>query len=73
LVRDRATRERFPADAGLKRAAQESMDRHGLLGRGGDIFFLAPPLCVNRDEIDHLIARVDAVIADLAHRFGSVR
>jgi adenosylmethionine-8-amino-7-oxononanoate aminotransferase len=44
-----------------------------LLGRGGDIFFLAPPLCVNRDEIDHLIARVDAVIADLAHRFGSVR
>jgi adenosylmethionine-8-amino-7-oxononanoate aminotransferase len=73
LVRDRATREPFPAAAGLKRIAQESMDRHGLLGRGGDIFFLAPPLCVNRDEIDHLIARVDAVLGDLVHRLGSVR
>jgi hypothetical protein len=30
-------------------------------------------LCVNRDEIDHLIARVDAVLGDLVHRLGSVR
>jgi adenosylmethionine-8-amino-7-oxononanoate aminotransferase len=73
LVRDRATRERFPAEAGLKRAAQALMDKHGLLGRGGDIFFLAPSLCVTPTEIDDLIGRVDAVLGDLDRQLGSIR
>jgi adenosylmethionine-8-amino-7-oxononanoate aminotransferase len=49
------------------------MDRHGLLGRGGDVFFLAPSLCVTRDEVDELITRVDAMIGDLDRRFGYAR
>ena len=73
LVRDRATRAPFPPEAGLKQAAQTLMDRHGLLGRGGDIFFLAPSLCVTRDEVDELITRVDAVIGALDRRFEYVR
>jgi collagen beta-1,O-galactosyltransferase len=33
------------------------MERHGLLGRGGDVFFAAPPLCVTSGEIDHLVSQ----------------
>ena len=73
LVRDRSTRERFPSSAGLKRAAQEEMDRYGLLGRGGDIFPLAPSLCVTYGEVDDLLARVDAVLSGLDRRLRYAR
>ena len=73
LVRDRSTREPFPSSAGLKRAAQELMDVHGLLGRGGDIFPLAPSLCVTYQEIDELMTRLDAVLSGLTRRLRSAR
>ena len=68
IVRDRFTREPFESSAGLSRAAKELMDRHGLLGRGGDIFPLAPSLCVTYGEIDHLLGRLDAVLSGLDRR-----
>jgi adenosylmethionine-8-amino-7-oxononanoate aminotransferase len=65
IVQDRQTRERFPAAAGLAKRAEELMTRYGLLGRGGDIFYLAPPLCVTRSEIDYLVLQLNAVLTDL--------
>ena len=45
LVKDRDTRERFPAYAGLGRKVTAAFLRHGLLARQrGDIIFLIPPL-----------------------------
>jgi adenosylmethionine-8-amino-7-oxononanoate aminotransferase len=41
------------------------MERHGLIGRSGDIFYLAPPLTVTSDEIDFLVSQLDAVIGEL--------
>ncbi len=41
------------------------MERHGLLGRAGNIFFIAPPLCATRSELDFLVNQLDAVIAEL--------
>jgi adenosylmethionine-8-amino-7-oxononanoate aminotransferase len=70
LVSDRATREPFPPEAGLKRAAQALMDRHGLLGRAGDVVFLAPSLCVTREDVDELVDRVDAVLEGLDRHLG---
>jgi adenosylmethionine-8-amino-7-oxononanoate aminotransferase len=70
LVRDRETRERFPAVAGLTKMAEQLMTRYGLIGRGGDIFYLAPPLSVTRDEIDYLILQLDGVLADLQAELG---
>jgi adenosylmethionine-8-amino-7-oxononanoate aminotransferase len=72
LVRDRETREPFPPEAGLKDATQALMNRYGLLGRAGDVFFLAPPLCVTRDDIDAMIERVDAVLGGLDRHLGYV-
>jgi adenosylmethionine-8-amino-7-oxononanoate aminotransferase len=65
IVANRATREPFPKEARLARRAGLLMERHGLLGRAGDVFFVAPPLCVTRDEVDFLVSQLDAVIAEL--------
>jgi adenosylmethionine-8-amino-7-oxononanoate aminotransferase len=73
LVRDRTTREPFPPGAGLKPAVQALMDRHGLLGRGGDVFLLAPSLCVKQGEVDELVERVDAVLDGLDRHLGYAR
>jgi adenosylmethionine-8-amino-7-oxononanoate aminotransferase len=65
IVADRTTKEPFPKEAGLARRAGLLMERHGLLGRGGDVFFVAPPLCVTRGEVDFLVSQLDAVLAEL--------
>ena len=65
IVADRATREPFPKQARLAQRAGLLMERHGLLGRCGDIFFVAPPLCVTRGELDFLVRQLAAVIAEL--------
>ena len=65
-MKDRDTRERFPADAGLGRKITAAFLRHGLLARQrGDIIFLIPPLIVTRDEIDFVVERVDRVLTDV--------
>ena len=65
LVKDRETKERFPAKADLRTKSQALMAKHGLLGRGGDILQVAPPLCITGDEVDYLARQVSAVIGDL--------
>ncbi len=64
LVKDRDTRERFPKEAELSKKLTAIMNKHGLLGRGGDVIFLSPPLCITKDEVDYLVNQVDMVIAD---------
>ena len=65
IVANRATKEPFPKEAGLARRAGLLMERHGLLGRAGNIFFIAPPLSVTRSELDFLVNQLNAVIAEL--------
>jgi adenosylmethionine-8-amino-7-oxononanoate aminotransferase len=65
IVANRATKEPFPKEARLAQRAKLLMERHGLLGRAGNIFFLAPPLCATRGELDFLVRQLDAVIGEL--------
>lgn len=65
IVADRATRQSFPKEARLAQRASLLMERHGLLGRAGNVFFIAPPLSVTRGELDFLVSQLDAVIAEL--------
>ena len=65
LVKDRETRERFPADAELGKKINPLMDKYGLMGRAGDVISLAPPLCITRDEVDHLVKSLDGIITEL--------
>ena len=59
------TRELFPREARLAPRAGLLMERHGLIGRAGDHFSVAPPLCATRGELDFLVRQLDAVISEL--------
>ena len=65
LVKDRDTREKFPKEAELTKKMQPILDRHGLLTRAGDNIFMAPPLCITKDEVDHMVKQVDDVVGEL--------
>ena len=72
LVRDRDTRERFPKEADLNGRLARAMTRRGLLGRGMEVIPLAPPLCITRGEIDHMVAEIGGVIGDVEEELGLV-
>ncbi len=65
LVKDRDTKESFPAEAKLSEKMVPLMNEHNLLGRPGNSIYLAPPLCITRDEVDHVVSQVDSVITKL--------
>ena len=65
LVKDRDTKESFPAEAKLADKIAPLMNEHNLLGRPGNAIYLAPPLCITRDEVDHVVSQVDSVISKL--------
>ena len=65
LVKDRDTKESFPAEAKLADKLGPLMNEHNLLGRPGNSIYLAPPLCITRDEVDHVVSQVDSVITKL--------
>jgi adenosylmethionine-8-amino-7-oxononanoate aminotransferase len=64
LVKDRDTKEKFPAEANLGPKLDKLMSQHGLLGRAGDIISIAPPLTITRDEIDFVVRQLDSVLGE---------
>ena len=65
IVKDKATRERFPQSAGVDKLAVSAMRENHMLGRAGNVIPLAPPLCISRDEIDDAVDRLDRVLTRL--------
>lgn len=60
LVRDRATRERFPADLEMGIRVRNEARRRGLLLRAGHwMLVLAPPLTITDAEVDEVLAILD--------------
>lgn len=62
VVKDKATRERFPKSASIDKMAVSAMRENGMLGRAGHVIPLAPPLCISRDEIDDIVERLGRVL-----------
>ena len=65
IVKDRDTREKFPKEADLAKKFSGIMDKHGFLGRFGDVASLAPPLCITKDEVDHMVRSLDSALTEL--------
>lgn len=67
LVKDRDTKEKFPKELKLGDKLTEGFLKRGLLTRQrGEMIFLSPPLCITRDEVDHIVKGLDESIADAA-------
>lgn len=64
LVRDPASREPFPASAGVGSYFRDACRSEGLLIRAvGDSICMSPPLVISGDEIDVLLTRLAAGLA----------
>ncbi|MCH2310064.1 MAG: aspartate aminotransferase family protein [SAR202 cluster bacterium] len=69
LVKNRETKEKFDPEFKLTDKANLLMKEHHLFGRAGDVIPIAPPLCINTDEIDHFVTQLDMVITKLEANF----
>lgn len=79
LVADRRTRAPLPAALGVTQRLLEAARARGLLlypGQSGegtsDQLLVTPPLIVTREEIDAIIARLDAALQDVAQQLAAL-
>ena len=71
MVKDRQTKEYFPAEAELAPKLTQGFASNGLILRGGDVMNIAPPLCVTSGEIDEIVSVLDRVIGQTARDLGA--
>ena len=71
MVKDRQTKEYFPADADLGGRMTQGFAEAGILLRGGDAMNIMPPLCVTSGEIDEIVTVLDQVIGQTARDLGA--
>ena len=66
FVRDRATRERFPAETAIGIRIRDAARARGLLVRASHwMLVLAPPLTISDDEVDEILAILEAAFDDV--------
>ncbi len=71
LVKDRQTKEYFPAEAELGTRLTQGFAENGVILRGGDVINLAPPLCITMGETDDLLEVLDRVIGAASRDLGA--
>jgi adenosylmethionine-8-amino-7-oxononanoate aminotransferase len=70
LVTNRTTREPFPADGPDMIRLLDILAELGMLTRADTNLYLAPPLCIQRQELDRLVAMVDAGLSRFEQECG---
>ncbi len=72
LVKDRDTKEPFPADAGLATKLPKLLHERDLVSfRAGDVISLCPPLTISADEIDFIVDALDDAIGAVSKELGA--
>ncbi len=67
---DRNTQQPFPAEGPEINGLLEKLAELGLLTRADSNLYLAPPLCIERHEIDQLIGIVDTALAHFEETYA---
>lgn len=74
LVRDRKTKERWPAEANLRERFYTKFLREGLYLRPyQDVLAFAPPLCITRSEVDDICHIIDVALGEVEEELGVKR
>jgi len=72
VVRDKATREPFPAEARVGAQLAKAAERHGLIVRPmGDSLGFSPPLIIEEGEIEEMLARFGKALDETAAAVGA--
>ncbi|MEE8301306.1 MAG: aspartate aminotransferase family protein [Candidatus Tectomicrobia bacterium] len=69
LVTDRKTQAPFPADGPEMLRLLDILAELGVLTRADTNLYLAPPLCIQREEIDRLVTLVDTALSRFAQEY----
>jgi adenosylmethionine-8-amino-7-oxononanoate aminotransferase len=69
LVTNRATRLPFPGEGPEMTRLLDILAELGMLTRADTNLYLAPPLCIQRHEVDRLVAMVDAGLTRFEEEF----
>ena len=71
LVKDKATRERFPDKGTVGTLCRDLCVANGLVMRAvGDTMIMSPPLIISRSEIDELVEKAWTVLDQVAEQLG---
>ena len=70
VVKDKQTKEKFPKEAELGKKLTAACAERGLLGRFADVSSFAPPLCITRDEVDHMVNAFEESLTDVEKELG---
>lgn len=70
LVANRETKEPFPADGPEVARLLDILGDLGVLTRAEPSLCLAPPLCIQREDIDRLVAIIDTALSRFAQEFS---
>jgi adenosylmethionine-8-amino-7-oxononanoate aminotransferase len=70
LVQSRTSKMSFPADGPEMIRLLDILAEEGVLTRADTNLYLAPPLCIQRQEVDSLVAAVDTALSRFEHESG---
>ena len=70
LVQERAAKTPFPADGPEMTRLLDILAEEGVLTRADSNVYLAPPLCIQRHEVDRLVVIVDTALSRFEHECG---
>lgn len=70
LVKNRETRQQFTLDDDISGKLTPLLEERGVLCRAGGIINLAPPLVIQKNEVEELVNRVDDAITALEKQLG---
>jgi alanine-glyoxylate transaminase/(R)-3-amino-2-methylpropionate-pyruvate transaminase len=69
FVRDRVTKE--PANTETAEVVERMKERGVLVGKGGlfgNTLRIKPPMCINKDDADYMVAMLDEVLSEIRSR-----
>ena len=66
LVKDRETKEHFPASLGVGDKVTDLLNTHGLVTRADNVIPILPPLITTSDDVDYIVERIDRALSDFA-------
>ena len=70
LVKDRETRERFPAALGVGDKITDLLASHDLVTRADNVIPILPPLITTSDDVDFIVEGIDRALSDFAQELG---
>lgn len=70
LKKDPSSGKEFAQEDDLSHLVPKFLRDHGLLSRGGASIQVAPPLVINREEVDELVDALDQTVSDIEGHFS---